>query len=312
VPHSTNSREAPASFFSEEEEEGEEENQQLSLLSFELACASRPPLLPEANRDSIRAICYSIADDTLRRKLQLQAQGAGSPAPAFQSTLVKGIILVDDGGGAVAPLGPTGPATLHWDGAPTTLRHSLGLTAPSTLLARVCSEKDLLWALVALVRDWDVDIIACWELQHSSLGYVLERAKAVLGQEAAAAYVSALGRTPLAPPHRSHGRDEFGKKQMSDIWLTGRITLNMWRVVRKETKLEDYSLETCCKQLLGIPTPTFPAAALEAWWTPPHTNLFTSSSSSSSSSSPPSPPQSLPNPVCRPLLPHPPKLHPLP
>lgn len=96
-------------------------------------------------------------------------------------------------------------------------------------------EKSLIENLIRQVRLWDPDIVAGYETEMGSWGYVLQRA-----------YVLSINMMPqLARPILDTNRDvtamtdsqeefEDVPKFIRQLRIPGRITLNVWRLLRKE------------------------------------------------------------------------------
>ncbi len=78
----------------------------------------------------------------------------------------------------------------------------------------------------------------------------------------------ANGRCCAAPAQgqREAQRDEYGQQNASGLHSTGRILLNLWRIVRGEVKLNMYSFEACCAAVLRRRVPHVPPAQLAAWF----------------------------------------------
>ncbi|GBG25901.1 DNA polymerase zeta catalytic subunit [Hondaea fermentalgiana] len=119
--------------------------------------------------------------------------------------------------------------------------------------ARLTSERMVLMEFLRYVRDQDPDILGGWEIQRRSLGYILQRAEA-LGIED---YAARLSRVPAGPQDSRHMNDAYGETEYSQIWLAGRHVFNMWRVIRKEIDLAQYTLEHVVQEFFGRPLPRF-------------------------------------------------------
>jgi DNA polymerase zeta len=164
----------------------------------------------------------------------------------------------------------------------------LGGLGARALAAFVADEASLLWAVAALVRAWDADLLVSWDAQGAGLGLLLERAAAVgvgLG--------AALSRTPFWPgpadrrgPAPSAGAgagagaggpggasasasQAYAERHDSGISVPGRIVLNGWRVVKGEVKLASYTQEAVAWATLGRRAPHFPQRTLHDWWDGP-------------------------------------------
>ena len=115
-------------------------------------------------------------------------------------------------------------------------------------------ELELINSLVDLVHELDPDILAGWEVQRSSWGYLATR-----GREYGAfiimkstilrltTFCSGLSVTELlsrAPRGSGHASsDNWSTRHSSNFKVTGRHVLNVWRVMRAEQTLGMYSFE---------------------------------------------------------------------
>lgn len=134
-------------------------------------------------------------------------------------------------------------------------------------------------ALEALARDIgriDPDIIAGFETQLASIGYLLDRAEH-LGHS----FGRAISRVREsddrskashrhAAVHTTDGADEnagakYYRRKGADIKVPGRHVLNLWRVVRKEVKLASYSLHGVAQEVLRVTVAAHPNFVLERW-----------------------------------------------
>ncbi|GIL62894.1 hypothetical protein Vafri_17102, partial [Volvox africanus] len=124
-------------------------------------------------------------------------------------------------------------------------------------------EAALLRAAAACLSSLDPDIVLGWDVQRHSLGYLAERA-AALGL--APPLLRAAGRTPGAASIKERQQDEWGLLHASGLHLTGRILLNLWRVLRGELKLGSYSFESCTAAVLGLRVPRVREQQLALWF----------------------------------------------
>ncbi|GFH23879.1 DNA polymerase, partial [Haematococcus lacustris] len=90
-------------------------------------------------------------------------------------------------------------------------------------------EVALLCGLVSAVQSLDPDVLIGWDIQRESLGYLVERA-----QHLGLNLLRALGRTPGLGSVKERQEDEWGALHASGIHATGRVLLNLWRLVRGE------------------------------------------------------------------------------
>lgn len=68
----------------------------------------------------------------------------------------------------------------------------------------------------------------------------------------------------LSPKDRQN--DEYGALHASGIHCTGRIVLNVWRILRSELKLNIYTFESCVAAVLQLRTPHVQPYVLTHWF----------------------------------------------
>ena len=107
----------------------------------------------------------------------------------------------------------------------------------------VPSERALLDTLISLVRSWDPDILAGYDLSRSSWGLLANRAQAAHGIDMA----QELGRM-------------YGAKD-----YCGRSVLNVWRLMSTHIALSQYTLEHVVLHVLHERSPVYSWATTAAW-----------------------------------------------
>lgn len=112
----------------------------------------------------------------------------------------------------------------------------------------VGNELEMMKELIKLIRKFDPDILSGFEINSHSWGYLIARSRE-LGDD----ITPELSKTS----HRNNGKvgDRWGYTHTSTISIVGRYTLNIWRVLRRELTLNNYSFENCCYHVLHS---TFP------------------------------------------------------
>lgn len=144
------------------------------------------------------------------------------------------------------------------------LFHRSGVTSLEAL-EYVASERELIDALVRLVRKWDPDILVGFEIQMLSWGYLLQRASC-LGADL---HVG-LSRAPMGPgaSHIPSSQDggEADASHASDVTITGRVVLNIWRIMRKELTLNIYTFENIYFHVMHQRIPLFAFKTLTEWF----------------------------------------------
>ncbi|KAL1488019.1 hypothetical protein ABEB36_015394 [Hypothenemus hampei] len=117
----------------------------------------------------------------------------------------------------------------------------------------VDNEETLIQASIELVKNYDPDILAGFEIEMLSWGYLVDRAL-ILGVP----LLDLLGRCPgtnkKAPPHDL------------ETGIVGRVVLNVWRIMRHEASLQSYTLESVSYHLLHKRVPNYDFKTLTYWW----------------------------------------------
>ena len=125
------------------------------------------------------------------------------------------------------------------------------------------NELDLLTGLVDVVRRYDPDILTGYEVHNSSWGYLIERARLK--------YDMNLCDEISRMKSQSHGRfgreeDRWGFNHASTVRVTGRHTINVWRAMKGELNLLQYTLENVAFHLLQKRVPHYAFKDLTAWY----------------------------------------------
>lgn len=113
------------------------------------------------------------------------------------------------------------------------------------------TESGIINRLVELVDYFDPDILSGFEINAMSWGYIIERFKKELNVD----ILPLLSRCRV----KNAGKlgDRWGFTHTSTITVTGRYTLNIWRLIRKELNLNNYSFENCCYHICHREFPKF-------------------------------------------------------
>ncbi|KAL2853944.1 hypothetical protein BJY01DRAFT_232110 [Aspergillus pseudoustus] len=114
------------------------------------------------------------------------------------------------------------------------------------------TELDLINRLVDIVRLYDPDIITGYEVHNGSWGYVIERARKK--------YEFNLC------DELSRDADRWGFNHTSSIRITGRHMVNIWRAMRSEMHLLQYSMENVVFHLLHQRIPHYSFRDLATWY----------------------------------------------
>ncbi|KGO55549.1 C4-type zinc-finger of DNA polymerase delta [Penicillium expansum] len=124
------------------------------------------------------------------------------------------------------------------------------------------TELDLINRLIDIVRYYDPDIIAGYEVHNASWGYVIERARKKYDFD----ICEELSRTKS----QSNGRfgkeaDSWGFNHSSSIRITGRHMFNIWRAMKGELNLLQYTMENVVFHVLHRRIPHYSPKDLTQW-----------------------------------------------
>ncbi|RKF64936.1 DNA polymerase zeta catalytic subunit [Erysiphe neolycopersici] len=130
----------------------------------------------------------------------------------------------------------------------------------------VCSEStelDLLIRIVDIVRNYDPDILTGYEVQSSSWGYLIERARLKYDYNLCGEFSRIKYQTYSSFDTKS---DQWGLQKTSTIHVTGRHVINIWRAMRSELNLLQYTIENVAFHLLHRRIPHFTWTNLTHWF----------------------------------------------
>ena len=121
-------------------------------------------------------------------------------------------------------------------------------------------ERALFRGFIALTLALDPDVLVGFEVQGESLGFLVDRAKE-LGHD----LVREISRAERLPAANERQDDEYGRLHSSGIYVTGRVVLNLWRILRAELKLQSHTFEACAAAVLKRRLPRFSHNTLSRW-----------------------------------------------
>uniref|UniRef100_A0A670Z8N2 DNA polymerase zeta catalytic subunit n=1 Tax=Pseudonaja textilis TaxID=8673 RepID=A0A670Z8N2_PSETE len=210
------------------------EVQYLTLLSIELHARTRRDLEADPEFDPICALFYCISSDT--------------PLPETEKMEITGAIVIDKD--------RTRSISKH---APLLARS--GISGLEVTYAT--DERALFQEVVNIIKRYDPDILLGYEVQMHSWGYLLQRA--------AALDVDLCQMISRVPDDKKENRfasdlDEYGADTMSEINIVGRVILNIWRIMRHEVALTNYTFENVSFHILHQRFPLFTPRVLSDWF----------------------------------------------
>ncbi|KAF7179775.1 hypothetical protein CNMCM7691_008825 [Aspergillus felis] len=208
----------------------EHQTQYMSSMSLEVHVNTRGVLLPNPEEDEISCIFWCIQSDD-------EDMDVNGNLPGVHV----GVIAQGSG-----------------DGPTSKLSKALRIE-----LEREPTELDLINTLVDIVRYHDPDIITGYEVHNGSWGYLIERARKKYDFD----LCDELSRVRS----QAHGRfgkdaDRWGFNHTSSIRVTGRHMINIWRAMRSELNLLQYTMENVVFHLLHRRIPHYSYRDLTAWY----------------------------------------------
>ncbi|EPY53375.1 DNA polymerase zeta catalytic subunit Rev3 [Schizosaccharomyces cryophilus OY26] len=137
---------------------------------------------------------------------------------------------------------------------------------PGATVLVVFSEIELLNEIISLTRQLDPTILCGYEVHNSSWGYLIERAAYKFNYDLPE-QLSRLADTTKGAFAKKN--DAWHYSTTSSIKIVGRHMLNIWRIMRGEINLLNYSLENVVAHLFGIQTPFYRQGDLVQLWSTP-------------------------------------------
>eukprot|EP01135_Chromosphaera_perkinsii_P007361 Nk52_evm9s805 gene=Nk52_evmTU9s805 len=129
-------------------------------------------------------------------------------------------------------------------------------------------EYEMLNSFSKKVRKLDPDILVGYEVNQSSIGYIIERCKTlkynIVEQMSRLPFRQNLSKTK--GPSIDREKDAYAYNHSNYIHITGRIVINVWRTMRKETSLNIYTFENVAFHVLHRRFPLFNHSTLQRWW----------------------------------------------
>ena len=124
-------------------------------------------------------------------------------------------------------------------------------------------ELDLINRIVDIVRQFDPDILTGYEVHNSSWGYLIERARMKFEYN----LCDEISRMK-SQSHSRFGKDadRWGFTHTSTIRVTGRHMINIWRAMRGELNLLQYTMENVVFHLLHKRIPHYTHSDLTGWY----------------------------------------------
>ena len=221
----------------------------MGVLCVETIGGTRGELLPDPQHDPILTIglCFSADGGATRRRLAL-------------SLTRRGRVNNGDGENGVRSETSEDDSDENDDDEPSWVWGPEHAVPGDVECHAFDDERALLRGFIATVLALDPDVLIGFEVQGESLGFLADRARRLDVD-----LLRHVSRSESVPGANERQDDEYGRLHASGIYVTGRIVLNLWRVLRGELKLQSYAFESCVSAVLGRRVPKFSAKTLSRW-----------------------------------------------
>ncbi|KAK3955000.1 hypothetical protein QBC32DRAFT_381995 [Pseudoneurospora amorphoporcata] len=204
--------------------------QYMSTMSLEVHVNTRGKLVPDPEEDEVQCVfwCLRSYENALR----------GTQAP---DNTVRGIVVFSEDG-------PLADKIQKYTSVP---------------VVQETTELDVMVRMVEIVRNHDPDIFTGYEVHGSSWGYLIERARIKYDLDLCDEFSRMKS--------QSNGRigkdaDRWGFNTTSSIRITGRHMINIWRAMRGELNLLQYTMENVVWHLLHRRIPHYSWKTLSDWY----------------------------------------------
>jgi DNA polymerase elongation subunit (family B) len=104
------------------------------------------------------------------------------------------------------------------------------------------NEEEMLGAVIQHVRRLDPDILAGYEVHNLSWGYLVDRYQTIVGLDMSKLLSRVRPqKAPILTKSAMEARDSFNSQHNSGLKFIGRHLFNVWRLIRGEVALTNYS-----------------------------------------------------------------------
>ncbi|XP_074603452.1 DNA polymerase zeta catalytic subunit isoform X3 [Brevipalpus obovatus] len=220
------------------------EFQYLTTMSLEVLATADKDLNPDPARNAIRAVFYAIMNDV--------------PPESPIKPISLGMIVIDTDGNELAGCNESVLFSLR-----RKLLARSGFSRDSVETIYASNEIDMLTKFVSIVRKHDPDILVGYEIELSSWAYLLQRAEFLN-----VSIAPAISR--VSDEKYARCTLEYDLDFRTGIQIPGRIVLNLWRIIRKEIKLNIYTYENVHFHVLHQRVPAYSYQNLCGWFDSPN------------------------------------------
>ncbi|CCE62779.1 hypothetical protein TPHA_0D01380 [Tetrapisispora phaffii CBS 4417] len=199
----------------------------LTHLTLEVHTQSRHDKVPDPKHDRIQLIIWKVDEDSFPFDLNISTEGVMIVVEEKTDPELLGIIT-----SAIGNL----PVGIYY------------------------SELEMFDAIIDLILFFDPDILSGFEVQKSSWGYMSERCTHVYKFD----FLNEICRATKYTNNRKNSK--WGTSHTTSISVPGRHVLNIWRAMRSEVNLKQYTVEILAYEVLHKRLPRFSSQYLTELW----------------------------------------------
>jgi DNA polymerase zeta len=203
------------------------EAQYMSTMSLEVHVNTRGKLVPNPEEDEVQCIFWCLRSDEM---CLYRSQSTDDT--------ISGVVVVSEDGSLAEQI--------------------RGQTFVEVI--EETSELDAMVRMVEIVRAHDPDILTGYEVHGSSWGYLVERAMHKYE------YDLCIEFSRMKSESVGRSNDRWGFRTTSMLHVTGRHIINIWRAMRGELNLLQYSMENVVWHLLHRRIPHYSYRTLTDWY----------------------------------------------
>ncbi|KAK3811816.1 MAG: hypothetical protein J3Q66DRAFT_286513, partial [Benniella sp.] len=129
------------------------------------------------------------------------------------------------------------------------------------------NEEEMLGAVIQHIRRLDPDILAGYEVHNLSWGYLVDRYQTIVGLDMSKLLSRVRPqKAPILTKSAMEARDSFNSRHNSGLKFIGRHLFNVWRLIRGEVALTNYSFCNVVFHVLQQRVPHYSHETLTKWW----------------------------------------------
>ncbi|KAG5220973.1 DNA-directed DNA polymerase delta [Salix suchowensis] len=190
----------------------------LRILSFDIECAGRKGIFPEAREDPVIQIANMVTRQG--RSIHYRSQPCSDALIGEQKPFIRNVFTLNSCSNIV------GSQVISFD-----------------------DERKLLESWRDFVQEADPDVIIGYNISNFDIPYLMDRAKALDVKNFP--FLGRLKRIAAQVKETHFSSKAYGQRDSKDTQLDGRLQMDILQYMQREYKLRSYSLNSVCAQFLG-------------------------------------------------------------